>query len=305
MRTRVVAALPNAGLANKLFVWARAEVFAHLNGLSAFTVGWHYPKPASWSRGRAPKRNYSGYFQSTAAKALLALGSGFVTGHRYREPVCRRLDDVDPSGLYVFRSVPHWKDMFADIRAHRNIVRSRLQMTVRPEHWTKLAALTPPMVAVHVRRGDFRQLQGNEDFSQVGGVRTPESYFLTQVLQLREAAGYDVPVTVFSDGTDDELAFLLKLPRVARSQAGNDLLDLLLLSQSRVIIASAGSTYSDWAGYLSEAVVVRHPDHIHSPIRPAAQYGALEGAAPHSMTEWRRTWETAIGPCLEAEPGRL
>jgi len=40
MPERVLALLPNAGLANKLFVWAKAEVFAMLNDMPNDTIRW-------------------------------------------------------------------------------------------------------------------------------------------------------------------------------------------------------------------------------------------------------------------------
>ena len=51
MQSRVVAALPNAGLANKLFVWAKARVFGEVNGLPVHTIGWSYPKIGPLLRG--------------------------------------------------------------------------------------------------------------------------------------------------------------------------------------------------------------------------------------------------------------
>ncbi len=39
------------------------------------------------------------------------------------------------------------------------------------------------------------------------------------------------------------------------------------MSKAEYIITSAGSTFSEWAGFLSNAVIILHPDHIHTKIR--------------------------------------
>ena len=146
----------------------------------------------------------------------------------------------------------------------------------------------------HIRRGDFRPLASNEDFARVGGVQTPNDYFLSVIAGIRRVAGHDVPVTVFSDGSDTELAFILSLPNVTRSQTENDVVDLLLMSRAQVIVPSAGSTFSEWAGFLSDAIIVRHPDHIHAPIRsPSLLGGAFESAAPATADQWASWWKRA------------
>src|SRR5262249_41728741 len=129
---------------------------------------------------------------------------------------------------------------------------------------------------------------------------TPDFYFRDQISWLREAAGRNVPITIFSDGNDEELRFALELPNIVRARAPNDVIELLLMSRARVIVASAGSSFSDWAGYLSEGGFIRHPDHIHAPIRPSATYGALEVPAPRSLQEWNAVWRRTIEPCLES-----
>ncbi len=42
---------------------------------------------------------------------------------------------------------------------------------------------------------------------------------------------------------------------------------MLVMSKAEYIITSAGSTFSEWAGFLWNAVLILHPDHIHTKIR--------------------------------------
>jgi hypothetical protein len=187
----------------------------------------------------------------------------------------------------VFKDIPSWRDHFGDIRNHRDFIRCRLLVMLRDQYRRELDALQAPVVGVHVRRGDFRSLRLDEDFAHVGGVRTADQYFADLIEQIRHVSGWNLPVTVFSDGTDDEIAFLTRMPGVRRSPATSDIVDLLLMARSRIIITSAGSTFGEWAAFLSEAAVLRHPAHIHAPIRPP-QYTELyyEGPAPAKPRDW-------------------
>lgn len=288
MTAKVVALLPNAGLANKLFVWARGFVFAQLNALPLVTIGWSYPKVGPLLRGERSSRMYAQYFNGSATWALAGLALAGVGGRIIREPACRQLDRVDGVKTYLFRDLPPWRDAFADIREYRDALRQGLLSSIRRKYSQLAEASERPQVALHVRCGDFRRLSKGEDFKKVGGVRTPQDYFLGIVFGLRAAAGVVVPITVYSDGTDDDIDFLLRLPAVARAKASNDVSDLLALSRAEIIVTSAGSTFGEWAAFLSDGIVLRHPDHIHAPIRPeAVRRLAYEGPPPLTIEEWR------------------
>jgi hypothetical protein len=201
----------------------------------------------------------------------------------------------------VFKDIPSWRDQFGDIRNHRDFIRGRLLAIMRDPYKKEADTLQPPVVAVHVRRGDFRSLRVGEDFAHVGGVRTAEQYFADLIEQIRHVSGWDLPVTVFSDGTDDEITLLTRMPAVTRSPATSDVVDLLLMARARVIITSAGSSFGEWAAFLSEAAVLRHPAHIHAPIRPTP-YTDLhyEGPAPARPQDWSGL---LLSNVLEIQPG--
>jgi hypothetical protein len=289
MLGRVLALLPSAGLGNKLFVWAKAEVFALLNDMPCDTIGWTRPKIGPLLRGERSARLYGRYLHSKKAAGTIALATGFFTGRLVFEPEVASLKcrPALVSQTYVFKDIPSWRDFFGDVRDHRDFVHDRLLTAIRDQYKKELEALPPPVVAVHVRRGDFRGLRAGEDFTRVGAVRTPDQYFVDLIEQIRNICGANVPVTVFSDGPDDEIAFLTRMPGVTRSPATSDIVDLLLMAQARIIITSAGSTFGEWAAFLSKAAVLRHPAHIHAPLRPT-QYTDLyyEGPAPTKPQDW-------------------
>jgi hypothetical protein len=189
--------------------------------------------------------------------------------------------------LYVFCRIPHWRRYFGEIRDHQELVRSKLWQLVSDRHLEHLKRLDPPVIGVHVRCGDYRKLQPSEDFAKVGMVRTPLLYFQEVIGSIRTIHGSELPVTVFSDGHDDELAVLLAMPNVQRAASNPDIVDLLLLSKSKLIVASAGSTFGYWAGFLADAPLILHPDHVYAPIRPDdVNRQFFEGGPGQSAEAW-------------------
>jgi hypothetical protein len=143
-----------------------------------------------------------------------------------------------------------------------------------------LSRLEAPVIGLHVRMGDYRPLQPGEDFAKTGLTRTPLGYFIEVIESVRRAHGSRLPVTIFSDGHDHELRELLAIPGVKRARPSSDIVDMLLLGRSRVVVCSAGSTFSYWSAFLADAPVILHPDHIHQSIRSASLGTTFYEGAP-------------------------
>ena len=279
-----LARLPRAGLGNKLLVWARAWVFAQRHGLPLFTTSWCHVHIGPILR-REKNRFYWNYFDSPSIPWHMKLL--WRNQPPVREPA---LDDpragLDaPPTLFVFHQLPHWSDYFAGLREHRDPLRQALGQMLKKGLRERSAAQPAPEIGVHVRAGDFRPLAGHEQLAGAEHARTPIDYFIEQIGRLRQELGGDVPVTLFSDGKAEELQALLTLPNLARAAAAPDIVDLLRLSQSKVIVCSAGSTFSYWAAFLSDAVVILSPSRHLGAIRPDAVNqrcfeGRLEAAEP-------------------------
>jgi len=279
------ARLPRAGLGNLLLVWARAWVFARINEIPLFLTGWNVFRPGPLIRGELP-RFYSRYF---ARCNEISRAKFTVARYRFRrviEPTLAK-QPVDRRILYVFSAMPHWRDYFAGIRDHREDLREALDRMLAPKVREIISHSARPVVSVHVRRGDFRELQPGEDFAKVGLVRTPLSYFADVIHDLRLLAGVDLPVTIFSDGPESELGELLRMGNVHYRTPSAAIADLLLMASSKIIVTSPSSTFSYWAGFLSDGAVILHPDHIHRAIRPAeVNCRSYEGPVRDSMNEW-------------------
>ena len=271
----VICKLPRAGLGNQLFPLVKAAVFAELNKMPLMVSGYNQFKIGPYLRGEKVKRSYRGYFnfQRSLARAEFDRLSLF----RYRdhgevpEPPVGRLPEGAGSGRkFIFSSIPHWSDYFAGLKEHRGLAILLLRKMIRKDILQRVEIMRAPCIGVHIRMGDFRKLEQGEDFRSAGAVRTPEDYFMKVISAIREISGSDLPVSVFTDGYRQEFEKLFTMDKVEMVEGNPDIVDLLLLSRSKVIVTSAGSTFSYWSGFLSEAPLIMHPDHLHDPIRPDA-----------------------------------
>lgn len=266
----VVCRLPKTGLGNQLFPLMKAHVFAHLNDLPVVVTGYHQLKIGPYLRGEKSKRNYNNYF--TFQKNILAeqIDNYKTKPGRFKqvvkEPSLGKIT-AEKGVLYEFAEIPNWDDYFVGLKTHRQLVRKLFYSIVSKSILNEASKLQAPYLGVHVRMGDFRKLQQQEDFSKVGAVRTPEDYFVETIHAIRKIYGRSIPVTVFTDGFRHEFNSLFTLTDVHMMEGNKDIIDLLTLSNSKVIVTSAGSTFSYWAGFLSNAPLILHPDHIHNTVR--------------------------------------
>jgi hypothetical protein len=266
----VVCKFPKAGLGNQLFPIMKALVFAHINNLPFVAVNYHQVKLGPYLRGEKSKRKYSGYFNFE--KGFLGESLDKFRFAFYRQIIEEPELDLlkDSTTCYRFQKMPHWKDFFAQLKDHRDLVVQLFWKALNEDVLQRVNSLPAPVVGVHVRMGDFYKLQSGQDFSKVGGTRTPEQYFVDTIEGVRRMHGTCMPVSIFTDGFVHEFERLFKMENVHLVEGNNDIEDMIQLSKSRVIIASAASTFGYWSGFLSNAPLIKHPDHIHESIRPAS-----------------------------------
>lgn len=270
----VVCKLPKAGLGNQLFPLMKAYTFAHINSLPVIITGYKQFFIGPYLRGEKSKRKYNHIFifQKSIFPAYWEKWKllKYKSYHQQIEPSVAQVEITHASVpiAFIFFKMPHWDHYFDGLKDHRALVISFLWKLLLPGIREKALSGQSPYIGIHIRMGDFRKLREGEIFGRVGAVRTPEKYFINLVSSIRAIHGSNLPVSVFSDGFKDELKELFQLSNIQMVAGNNDMVDLLLLSKSKIIITSAGSTFSYWAAFLSDAAVIMHPEHIHTSLRP-------------------------------------
>lgn len=267
----VICKLPRAGLGNWLFPLMKASLFAHLNKLPLSVTNYRQFKIGPYLRGEKTKRNYDHFFTFQKSIARQCFDNlRFRSLNKYsviEEPEVAVYNGKAGHHIFRFQTVPHWSNFFGGLIEHRALVIELFWDMVCDGVLDQVKLLAPPVIGVHIRMGDFRKLTEQQGFGKVGAVRTPEQYFISVIDSIRKVHGTDLPVSVFSDGFKHEFDQLLQLNNVSLVEGNSDIVDLLLLSKSKIIVSSAGSTFSYWAGFLSDAPFIMHPNYLCHPIR--------------------------------------
>lgn len=148
-------------------------------------------------------------------------------------------------------------------------------------------------VCMHVRLGDFTRAGGstaggtatdgsmadeNENQAWEEALRSgqpnlsiPVEWYAGLVRQIRSKLGYEIPVYLFSDGTEEELKPLLQLPGVERKTFGTAIADIMAMAQAELFIAS-GSTFSRWVRYLGRMNTIAYPGQLGQKLLDAGDH---------------------------------
>jgi len=259
-KNKVYVKFPPTGLGNMLLTWSRGYLFARLNGLEMVTSGWGGIHWGAWLRWERKKRMYGGYFKEDGFLKKREMARRTRTAQLVVEPAVEKLQgSAGGDTIFLFNEVSPGKDLFGPMRPHREAVREGIINILSPRLARQLEGYEAPAIAVHIRRGDFK----------IGNAITPLSFFIRSIVLAREVSGLRLPVMVFTDAAPAEIKEVLELPDVSMATEKADILDILLMSRSKMIVLSQSSTFSYWGAFLSDAVVIRPAGDWQGDIRPA------------------------------------
>lgn len=234
------------GLANLLFIYARAVVLAEHENAEVIWPTWKSIKIGPWLRHESDKRFYGDLFVNDDTyvhglrKAFLRLCT------RYRITEIEKGLPVDWEGVASYVA---FKASFEDILEDRFLIRERIFNILTPKCKKAFSCDYKRSINVHVRLGDFASAPVADSSANMVNTRLPIEWYVKVITDIQNVLGNSVSFNIFSDGTDHELAPILDLSNVHRVFYGNAMADMLALSQSKVIIASA-SSFSLWARFL-------------------------------------------------------
>jgi len=207
----IIADLPRFGMCNCLFVWGRAYLLARQMEADLGVYGWNQFRVGPWLRGERVKRSYSKYFDPKN-HSFTWLKYQFAKRFGKQQISYERQDGAiaDDKSFHVLNhpwieaTAGDDADQFQGLRGHEADVLQGLMEMIRPNYRRLIDQAPAPVLAVHVRRGDY----------QAGNVRyvTPDSLFIEAIQAIRESCNEMVPVTIFSDAWPAELEKLLALP---------------------------------------------------------------------------------------------
>lgn len=213
------------GLCNMFYPWARAVVWARDNGACVIAPNWvQFGRLGVWLRRERDKRTYWRQFTD----------AGYVTGLRKRWILLMQKESIT-----MFSGREEWGWM-EPVKAERRFLTKELERIVNPDILNHLKQLPLNYIGVHIRKGDFHY----------GDELQPDEYYLAAIRQARQEHGEELPVLVFSDAEEGELAFLGALPDVVRMPPAPAVHDVLALSRATVMVGTNHSTFSYWGAFL-------------------------------------------------------
>jgi hypothetical protein len=220
---------------------------------------WTKLKIGPLLRGEKDKRYYTDLFSSRSYVRGLRRWLWLATAARIAERDAEHAVGATESGreLAVFRDM---QGMYEPLIGHQEFLHRRLLEIVTPRNRQLIDDSPAPYIAVHVRRGDVVVIDRGKAWDQsMGWLGLPEDWFVRAIAQLRALAGWEVPVTVFTDAYENQIPAILSLPSVTVAPQRPAIVDILVMATARVLIPTTSSTFSMWAAFLGEMPVVWYP----------------------------------------------
>jgi hypothetical protein len=261
------------GLTHSLLAWARCHLWCADNQLEMLAPSWLYLKVGPYLRRERDKRAYHRLFHfpdyTTGLRRLALLT---VLPRVTAEDVDLAAELARPGRrLVVFNN--RWSENedyhFHHIVGRSSEVRGALERMTKAKFMPSGAS--SPHIAVHIRMGDFRAQAMDDVRAGTTCARLPMAWYVDMVQALRARLGRELPVRLYSDGQDSDLAPVLSLSGVTRVEPRAAITDLLAIARASVFVSS-GSGFSFWGSYLGDVPRVCFPGQRH--------YRVLGGPAP-------------------------
>ncbi|WP_121357032.1 alpha-1,2-fucosyltransferase [Flavisolibacter nicotianae] len=293
MKHRVYADLPKIGLGNLLLIWARAKVFSELNGVPLVTSSWWGIRLGAWKRNEKQKRIYWGYFQESPLQKRMTMLFRKRLHRVVNEPPVAKCTLPFKPTIFRFAEPISQNELFNGIKPYRELIKAEIHKLLQPRLARQMASLERPEIAVHIRRGDFK----------LGSTITPNEFFIRCIQYIRSETGRDLRVTIYTDAEREEIEDVLQLGNAHLARQKADILDILEMSRCRIMILSQTSTFSYWAAFLSNAIVIKPHGDWYGDIRPweindRHYEGTVSFESPETLTELTKSLHREI--CKQA-----
>ena len=226
-----------AGLGNLLFIYSRALVKAKEKNYKVIWPTWTSLRLGSWLRNEKDKRTYHDLFEHSKSD-VTGLKKYYLLAFKKKE-----IEYFDYNNSMVMS--------FDDLKGNEKWLGEQLELRLQEKNKGYMKHDFSNQINVHVRLGDF-SLPSDADLDKgYNSIATSIDWFAGIIKILYKITEGKVFFNIFSDGTDEELQPILKLPNVKRLSFGTSIADLMALSKTKVIIAS-GSSFSLWALFLGQ-----------------------------------------------------
>ena len=223
-----------SGLANCLFVYARAIAIAHKYNAKLIAPSWFNFGIGPYLRRENDKRHYLGLFNDNGE--ISGIKKAYVLLSYKHVSESEKFDINENIVIDVIGIETYFKPI---IKSH-HIVAPYIIDHILPHNLASLRQFDfSDSIAVHVRLGDYLPER-----------RIPLSWYKARIRDYRNEHQH-CKVLLFSDGKDEELLELISIEGVRRVFFGNAIADIVAISKCQYLIGS-DSTFSAWGAYLGQ-----------------------------------------------------
>ena len=230
------------GLGNLLNAWARCYVYAHKNGNVKNMIAPTWPQFSfnQWRHNDKDKRLYANLF--TNKYYINGLRKQYILNTYPKFEA----SETDTTKKQVKTFEIDGKSGFNAFLNDHQLIYDELIKITNPKHKKGLDFDFSNSICMHIRFGDFKRYSRSTELS----------FFVNTLTEIRQKLNSNLKCYIFSDAEDEELRDLLKMENVQRISFGSSIADILGLSNSKVIIASKGSTFNKWASFLGRMPII-------------------------------------------------
>lgn len=230
------------GLGNLLNAWARCYVYAAKKGDVNHMIAptWAQFSFNQWKHNDKDKRLYSGLF--TNKYYINGIKKQWILN------TCPKVDisETETEKKHVKTFEIDGKSGFNAFLHDHQLIYDELIKITKPKHKKGLDFDFSNAISMHIRFGDFKRYSRSTELT----------FFINTLTEIRKKLNSNIKCYIFSDAEDEEIGDLLKLENVERISFGSSISDILGLSNSKMIIASKGSTFNKWASFLGRMPII-------------------------------------------------
>ena len=221
------------GLANCLFVYAKAIVFHHQTNIPIITPTWLNFSIGTYIRLQTDKRHYAGLFKSfNEIQGLKKLW--LLTTLPFTSSFKEFIQQPNKSQILIVEGI---YDFFTPLIDYSDTIKDYLLKHINPNILKPVERFDfKNTVAVHIRLGDFPEER-----------RIPMDWYISEINRHQRSKR----ILIFSDGKDEELKDILAIPNTERVYFGGAIQDIIAISKCSYLIGS-DSSFSSWGAFLGQ-----------------------------------------------------
>ncbi|MGU8897255.1 alpha-1,2-fucosyltransferase [Clostridium perfringens] len=248
--------LGGCGLGNLLLIYARAIVYAEKYSYNLIWPSWVGIMPKIIFSSNKDKRLYFNIFKNnynyiSGIKKIMVL----LLKKRLNESNDCLKNELNDK-IIVVKGLG---DGFEQIKYDYKFVKNNIINILNKNQKGVLSYKFCKHIAVHVRLGDFKKSNVKELLNGGRNVSIPIEWYVKIINDIRRIVGENIPVLIYSDGSDSELKPLTNLENAKRITFKSSIGDIIGISNSTIFISSR-SSFSNWGRYLGRMSTVIFPD---------------------------------------------